>query len=221
MYLMMICMVSHRSQHSYNGLSNFGYGHLNEIPMIFILKYITANNIQANVLGMTYFPFHLIFERFMDSLNDVHLDTRVSKLDQSEDGVWNLHATNLLNGQEAVSSHECDKVILAYPPTEDALNLVHSLAQETKQLFSDNINVVDYWELAVTGLPSCDDSDYLSCLARDNAYLKNPQASNRLVPSMKIPNVMWQSKESDYVLVLYNAGSSMGFTQEDIFDNLR
>ena len=79
---------------------------------------------------------------------------------------------------------------------------------------------VDYWELEVTGLPSCPDSDYLTCFARDNMYIKNPKAANKVVPSMKIPNIMFQSSESDSAVILYNAGS-MGYTQDEIYDNLR
>ena len=166
-----------------------------------------------------YSPFHKIFEQFMNSLSDVHLDTRVDKLDMvSEGGVtWNLHATNLKNGEDV--SYQCDKVIIAHPPTEEALSIVHGLAQETKEMFSPMLTV-DYWELEVTGLPSCSDRDYLTCFARDNWYIKNPKAASKVVPSMKIPNIIFQSSESDSAMVLYNAGS-MGFTQDEIYDNLR
>mmetsp|Transcript_4858 Transcript_4858/g.11070 ORF Transcript_4858/g.11070 Transcript_4858/m.11070 type:complete len:519 (+) Transcript_4858:127-1683(+) len=195
----------------YNGLSNYGYSFLSEIPAIYLLKYISPTKLIED--SDTWFPFHLMIERLGSNLKDVNLNTRVERIQQETDETWKLYAKGL---NEKELSYICDQVILAFPPTAEALDIIDELHPATKELFND-IHVVPYWEAIISDLPYCSPRDYLSCLARDNFYFRAPSISDRLSPSHNIPNVYGAFGESNEVFVLFNGGSK-DFDQEDIFD---
>ena len=48
-YLMLYPMIRIGLLISYNGLSNYGYGFLDRIPIIYILKYLTPDKFESNV----------------------------------------------------------------------------------------------------------------------------------------------------------------------------
>ena len=166
-----------------------------------------------------WFPMHLIFDKMGQNLNDVHTDTRVESLVQtsSQDGPWILHAKSLNDGQDV--SYTCDKVILAFPPTEDGLGIINGLNETTKSIFTDNIQHIDYWEAIITNQPYCASRDYTSCLARNNMYFKAPaKTENMLGASHHIPNVYHMPEDKTWVL--FNGGYQSFANEEEVFDNI-
>lgn len=201
---------------SYNGLSNYGYGFLDKIPAIYILKYCTPPKFTDGT--DLFFPMHLIFERLGSYLDDVHRNTRVERVEQLPDETWKVYAKNNMNDEEAFM-YKCDDVILAFPPTTNALSIVDGLDPATKDLFT-NVHAVSYWEVIVSDLPDCAPYNYLSCLAADNLYFKSPDKADALAASHDIPNVYFVPSEGGNVLVMFNGGSK-DFDQEDVFGIIR
>ena len=149
---------------------------------------------------------HLIFDEMGKELDDVHLNSRVESIEKEADDSWNVHAKSLNGGTDL--SYNCQQVILACPPSAKSLSIVKDLQNETRALFEDNMQIVDYWEWTLSDLPFCNKNEYTSCLAEDNFYAKTPAKDESYLERLgkEIPNVYYQPPGIDHVGVLFNGG---------------
>jgi len=191
----------------YNGVVNYGYGSLDTVPIIYILKYMTPDKISSfPEPSHPWFPMHLIFDEMGKELDDVHLNSRVESIEKEEDDSWNVHAKSLNGGADL--SYNCEQVLLGFPPHAKSLSIVKDLQNETRALFEDNMQIVDYWEWTLSDLPECNKNEYTSCLAEDNFYAKTPAKEESYLEDIgiDIPNVYYQPPGIDHIDVLFNGG---------------
>lgn len=167
-----------------------------------------------------WFPMHLIFDEMGKELDDVHLNSRVESIEKEDDDSWNVHAKSLNGGADL--SYSCNQVILAHPPTAKSLSIVKDLKNETRKLFEDNMQIVDYWEWTLSDLPFCSKNEYTSCLAEDNFYAKTPAKEESYLErvGLEIPNVYYQPPSKDHAVVLFNGGYQ-AFNETQVTDVVR
>ncbi len=158
-----------------------------------------------------------MLERLGAGLSDVNLSTRVERLEQQPDDTWTLDAVNVDNSDSL--AYSCEKVVMAIPPTTEALSIVTNLSQTTQDVLS-NVQTVNYWEYTLLGLPSCSPRDYLKCIAPDNLYFKAPAEGETTTPSTSVPNVYARPEAGGPGVALFNAGA-LHFDEQDVVDMIR
>lgn len=217
----------------YNGITNFGYGFFDEIPLIYVLKYLTPAKLIVFLGGtLTYFPFDKLIQSISLNLTDVHSNTEVTRIKRFGGDKWGIFTSKPSKSKnpssekstEASSSgnmlYKCNNVVLAFPPTEEALSMIEELDQATIDLLA-NIKTVAYWEATIQGLSPCDKASNQTCLASRITYGKIPPAPSISAPSFDIPNYYYRRTKESVVLSLFNGGTEDNLNQNDVLNVTR
>ena len=203
----------------YNGITNFGYGFFDEIPLIYVLKYLTPAKLAIFLGGtLTWFPFDKLIQSIGSNLHDVHSNTQVTRIKPFGGDKWGIFISKPSGSGKMI--YKCNNVVLALPPTKEAIEMIEGLDQATVDLLS-NIKTVAYWEATIEGLSPCDIASNQTCLASHITYGKFPTESSFSAPSFEIPNYYYRRTNDSAVLTLFNGGTDDNLSQDDVLNVIR
>ncbi|CAF3570453.1 unnamed protein product [Fusarium graminearum] len=127
---------------------NYGYGDYTQVPALYYLQFY-APDIVGSFIGVIQpykTDFYKVLKRLARNLKGpVHLNTRIERIERTSKPSIQYRAA----GSKEIKTQLCSDVILAFPPTSDALKESGlSLSRAEKTLFSQ-VDVNGYFSSAV------------------------------------------------------------------------
>ncbi|KAJ5032533.1 uncharacterized protein L3040_009134 [Drepanopeziza brunnea f. sp. 'multigermtubi'] len=131
----------------------FGYGDLREIPILYMLQYLTPDILGffAQRHGIYLIDFHKVFVNYAKSIRGpIHLRTTITKIDRNGRFPIITYQNSGNNGAFSIPKIQlCSSLILAFPPTVPALEAAKlTLTPAESEVFSP-IQLISYFSSAV------------------------------------------------------------------------
>jgi hypothetical protein len=134
----------------FEGMIPYGYGDVTEVPIIYMLQYFTPDILLFFAGQRTGYiiDFHQVFVHYArDQVKGpIHLNTQITKIDRSGDFPVVTYKDPSQNG---LSTQNCAKLVLAFPPVMHALQAANlDINDDEKTIFSP-VGIIKYWSGAV------------------------------------------------------------------------
>jgi hypothetical protein len=171
----------------YNIITNYGYDFIERLPAIYILHYLVFGTFPT--APWRVFPFHTVIQELANDLNDVRTNSEITSIKVKKD----TYSKIVVDGEK--DTVKCEKTIIAFPQTKDAMDIVKGLSK-TAKIF-DMVKYVRYYELAI-------ENEELApgVIAGSTSYVQAPQPGT----VNDEPSIYLRYLDSGVVTVLFNSG---------------